>query len=296
MSKSALGKVYFSAAKAIDEVPLSFQSINDYKQILRLGFEQLNKQGYTLHSITQLKQKHIDWLVAHWKDSRLSTGTIKNRLSVFRRIAEVSRREQIIKSNGEYAIEPRAYVSEKSKAIEYIDLDKIDNDYVRASLELQKEFGLRREEAIKFKPHQADKGVAIELQASWTKGGIPRVIPITSASQRACLDRIKAFVVKGESLIPSDKNYREQRNIYDYTTHKIGLNNLHGLRHAYAQRRYESITNQLTNGYGWKSPIQGGPKRNLLNEYEKNVDTRARLMITQELGHSRISILRSYCA
>ncbi len=294
MSKSALRKAYYSAAQAIDQTKLSFQSINDYKQIVRLGLEQLNKQGFTLHSVEQLKQKHFDKLVSYWKEIKLSSGTIKNRLSVFRRVAEVSGRAQIIKSNQEYGIDPRSYISSVSKGIYDLDLEKIKDTYIKASLELQREFGLRREESIKFKPHQADISHSIVLQASWTKGGIERQVPITTTSQRDCLERIKVLVDKDMSLIPEDKNYRQQRDTYDYLTHKNGFKNLHGLRHAYAQNRYEILTNKLTNGYGWKSPIQNGPKTSQLNSYERFIDKSVRMMISQELGHSRLNITKSY--
>lgn len=294
MSKSALRKAYYSASQAIDKANLSFQSENDYKQILKHGLTQLNEYGFKLHSITQLKQKHLDFLVKKWIENKLSIGTIKNRLSAFRRVAEASGREQVVKSNKEYGLDSRSYIPTVSKGIYDINLNKIEDPYIRASLELQKEFGLRREESIKFKPHQADKGLAIELQASWTKGGIQRLILITSKSQRECLDKVKNLVGKEMSLIPKETTYKKQRDAYDYITHKHGLKNLHGLRHAYAQRRYEELTHQLTKGHGWKSPIQGGPQKLSLNSFEKHIDKRARLMISQELGHSRIAITKSY--
>lgn len=294
MSNSALRKAYFSAAKAIDTVNLSFQTTSDYKRIVHHALKTLNGYGFKLHSITQLKQKHVDKLIDSWKQESLSVGTIKNRLSVLRKVTEATGREQVIKSNLDYQVGSRQYVSTISKGIYDIDLKLIPDPYLRASLLLQKEFGLRREEAIKFKPHQADKGNLLELQASWTKGGIPRSVPIISKSQRECLDQIKKIVKKGQSLIPEGKTYKQQKNNYNYLTHKNGLRNLHGLRHAYAQQRYESLTHQLTNGHGWKSPIQGGPKKTELNPFEKNIDNRARLMISQEMGHSRIAIVRSY--
>lgn len=296
MSNKAIESTYHTIAKTMDHASLSYQSLTDYKGILRLSIEQLNKMGIILRSIDQLKQKHINKLVDTWQEKQLSSGTIKNRLSALRRVTELSGRNEVVKKNTDYRIAPRKYYSETSKAVHDIDLDKITDPYVRASLELQKEFGLRREESIKFKPHQADEGLGIRLQGSWTKGGISRLIPLTTQSQRDCLDRIKLLVGKNESLIPKELTYRQQRERYDYLTHKNGFHKLHGLRHAYAQHRYEVITNQLTNGYGWKPPIAGGPTSFQLNAYEKHIDYQARLMISQELGHSRVEIVKSYCA
>ena len=81
---------------------------------------------------------------------------------------------------------------------------------------------------------------------------------------------------------------------YDNLTHRQGFTKLHGLRHAYAQRRYEVLTHALTKGYGWKAPVLGGPSVSQLNAFEKHVDLQARLILSNELGHSRAQILRSY--
>lgn len=294
MSKSALRTALYSASKTLDEGRLSFQSLSDYKGILKRSLEQLNKMGIILRSIDQLKQKHVDKLIQAWSEAKLSTGTIKNRLSALRRVTELSGRKEVVKSNYDYNIGPRQYYSEISKAIDTIDINKIDDPYIQASLMLQREFGLRREESIKFKPHQADETNGIRLQASWTKGGIERLIPITNPQQRETLNRIKELVGKNESLIPKDSNYKKQKIRYDNITYKADFHNLHGLRHAYAQKRYEELTNDLSNGYGWKAPILGGPSQAQLNEFEKCVDMRARLYLSEELGHSRASIVRSY--
>ena len=81
---------------------------------------------------------------------------------------------------------------------------------------------------------------------------------------------------------------------YDNITRGQGYHRLHGLRHAYAQQRYEALTNMLTKGYGWKAPILGGPSKSQLNKIEQHIDMQARLLLSQELGHSRPGIVRSY--
>ena len=60
---------------------------------------------------------------------------------------------------------------------------------------------------------------------------------------------------------------------------------MHGLRHAYAQKRYFELT-------GHKSPICGGPKP--ASRQEKELDLIARKTISQELGHARVQITRAY--
>jgi hypothetical protein len=59
-----------------------------------------------------------------------------------------------------YGIPNRQYVTNVSKAqmLSQVDLSRIGDPYVRMSLELQQAFGLRREEALKLRPHDADRG------------------------------------------------------------------------------------------------------------------------------------------
>ncbi len=174
-----------------------------------------------------------------------------------------------------------------AKTLNTPDLDKIQDPHIRMSLELQQAFGLRREEAIKFRPGFADQGDHIHLKASWTKGGKSRTIPIRTNDQRNLLDRIRKQVGSG-SLIPQDRSYVQQLRVYERLTANAGLSRMHGLRHAYAQNRYEELT-------GWKSPAAGGPITKALSQEERECDRQARLIISRELGHERPQIVAIYC-
>jgi Integrase len=135
----------------------------------------------------------------------------------------------------------------------------------------------------------ADKGDRLELLSSWCKGGRGRVVPIRTEEQRYWLEQAKKIAKGFElSLIPTEKNYIQQRYIYDKQVSRAGLHHLHGLRHAYAQQRYKEMT-------GFESPINGGPKYNELTLEQKEIDHRARMILTEELGHSRKSIIKNYC-
>jgi len=151
---------------------------------------------------------------------------------------------------------------------------------------LQQAFGLRREEAIKFIPSYADQGDHLVLKPSWTKGGKARVIPIRTPEQREVLDRARKLAGKG-SMIPSNRNYVQQLRIYEGHTIRVGLSKMHGLRHAYAQRRYEELT-------GWKSPAAGGPISESLTSEQRELDLEVRLVISRELGHERRQVVSVY--
>lgn len=217
-------------------------------------------------------------------------GAIKNRLAAIRWWAQkVNRQNVVARSNDHYGIPDRQFVSSESKAksVTQADLDKVRDPRVRMSLTLQQAFGLRREEAIKFMPSYADRGDHILLKESWTKGGKARSIPVRTEEQRKVLEQAHRLAGKG-SLIPSAKNYRQQLRVYESDNLRAGLSRMHGLRHAYAQNRYEELT-------GWKSPAAGGPAAKSLSQEQREIDRQARLIITQELGHGRPHIVGIYC-
>ena len=252
--------------------------------------DQLHDLGFRGMKPRSLKQKHVEALVKDWLRQDLAVGTIKNRMAVLRWWAEkADRRSVVARSNAHYGIPDRQFVTHKSKAkaVGTRDLERIRDPYVRLSLELQQAFGLRREEAIKFIPSFADRGDHITLKSTWTKGGKQRDVPLRTEGQRAVLNRAHQLAGKG-SLIPSARNYVQQLRVYERQTANAGLSKLHGLRHAYAQARYEALT-------GWKAPAAGGPVPKALSPGQKVLDRQARRTISQELGHHREQILRVYC-
>ena len=260
------------------------------ERILTLIANQLHEMGFHHMVARSLKPKHVEALVKRWQAEGIALGTIKNRMSALRWWADkVDKRNVMARSNDHYGIGRRRYVSEESRALE-LDaqaLERIGDAHVRLSVELQRAFGLRREEAIKFSPGVADRGDRICLKASWTKGGKARVVPVRTQAQRDLLDRVHELVGSG-ALIPPQRNYREQRLVYERDTAKAGLRKLHRLRHTYAQERYEELT-------GWKSPAAGGPSCTSLSNDQRVRDREARLFISRELGHARPAIVGVYC-
>jgi hypothetical protein len=124
------------------------------------------------------------------------------------------------------------------------------------------------------------------LLGSWTKGGLERAIPITTAEQRAVLDEAHKLAGSG-SLIPAHKRYIEQLRMYEGQCKAAGLSRMHGLRHRYAQQRYETLT-------GWKAPAAGGPPKRVLDESQREKDGAAREIVSRELGHERTTITNVY--
>jgi len=267
----------------------SFATQNNRHRMLQLSANQLKEEGYRKMGSHSLKPKHIESLVGRWKAEGISSGTIKNRMATLRWWSEKVNKPGVIKrDNNEYSIENRTYVSNESKArtLPQDNLNSISNALVTYSLKLQKQFGLRREESIKFNVVTADKNQHLELKSSWTKGGRGRIIPINTAEQRYLLNDIKSKI-GNRALIPDDRTYKQQMKTYEWHVKNAGLDKMHGLRHAYAQSRYKELT-------GWNSPAAGGLSSQFLSEGQKTLDRQVRLLISKELGHEREEITAVY--
>jgi len=111
-------------------------------------------------------------------------------------------------------------------------------------------------------------------------------VPITTDAQRQALGRAHRLAGQG-SLIPAHKTYIQQRHVYDGQCKAAGLSHMHGLRHRYAQMRYEALT-------GRKAPAVGGTAANSLSPEQRMEDLHARQTISRELGHERLAITAIY--
>ena len=265
------------------------------RAMFRLFAKQLEENGYNIRKMTphDLKGRHVNKLLEQWRKDGISTATIKNRMSALRWWAKEINNEGAVKSNVELNIERRVFVTNESKAIslENIDLSKIDEN-IAQSLRLQDSFGLRREESMKFQPEFAldgqwiDNAKYIVLKPTWTKGKRGRTIPISNENQRKELRKAYALAQKnGGSMIPKEKSYKAHKSNFEAVTHALGVGQTHGLRHGYAQTRYRELM-------GFDCPAVGGFRSLSADEIAK--DKEIRMLISEELGHSRINITSVY--
>ncbi|HEY8101639.1 MAG TPA: phage integrase N-terminal domain-containing protein [Burkholderiaceae bacterium] len=249
----------------------------------------LADMGYTKLTLGGIKPKHIEAFIAQGQESELTSGTLKNRLSHLRWMAEKIGKQNIVaRTNDAYGIADRVYVTNTSKARELTNeqLSKVTDRYCAMSLQLQAAFGLRREESLKIQPDYADRGDHLTLKDSWCKGGKARDIPMTTDAQRQLINEAKALA-NGGSLIQKELSYKEQLRVFRSQCDAAGIHNVHGHRHGYAQERYATLT-------GWACPAQGGPVSKQLTTEQKRIDKAARLTISKELGHERESITAVY--
>ena len=269
----------------------SYNTQRSRKAHVKLIARHLAEAGFRRLKADNLKPKHVTALVERWQRDRISPGTFKNRMGALRWVyGKVGKHFLIPRENAALGIPDRQYVTNENKAREltpvFGDIEKIRSPFVRMSLELQRAFGLRREEALKIRPAWADRGTKLVLQGSWTKGGRPREIRILTDRQREVLDQAKLLAGNG-SLIPRDKTYISHLRTYKRQVAAAGFDKLHGLRHAYAQDRYRDLT-------GRDAPAAGGKSWSELTAQEKLEDGQARMTISEELGHGRSQVVSVY--
>jgi len=268
----------------------SFATQADRQHILDLIADQLHEMGFTKLRAEGFKPKHVNMLVERWKAEELQPGTLKNRMSALRWLAEKIGKQNIVeRTNAAYGIPDRVYVTNVSKARELAaeQLERIRDPYTRISLRAEAAFGLRREASIKMVAARADQGDWLVLKDSWNKGGREIRIPIRTEEQRQVLEDAKALT-KGKSLIaPGYKTYRAYLHHFRHECRRAGIHAVHGHRHLYAQERYQELT-------GWACPAQGGPTSKQLTKGQKARDREVRLQISHEMGHGRRQVTSIY--
>lgn len=298
MIKAKLKSATFSINELVNNIKgYSFASKADMRHMLNRCINDLHAQGFKLAHINGLKPKHIYVLVDLWKAQGKNTATIKNYMAKLRKVAVLLDKPQLVKAgNDSYQIARRSYAPTANKAIYQTDFSNCSDPLIRLSLEAQALFGLRREESMKIVISEAWFGDHLKIKPSWTKGGVGRTLAITNEEQRQWLNKVTQQIPRGHSLIPQNKTYKQQLHCYQRELKILGLTKCHGLRHAYAQRRYQELTKQFDKkSEGLISPIAGGiPTKNLTHE-QRQWDIQAREIISRELGHSRLAITKIYC-
>jgi site-specific recombinase XerC len=157
-------------------------------------------------------------------------------------------------------------------------------------LRLAQAFGVRITEFLMFRPEVA---LNVEGQLSileGTKGGRPRMVPIETEAQRQLSERVRAVAAgnaKGLLTAKPGQSLASARSHAYFVMRKAGITKkalgftIHGLRHQYACTIYKQLT-------GEEAPVRGG---GLVDE---DLDKRARLDISERMGHSRPEIVSAY--
>ena len=267
----------------------AFTTRSDREKSLKRLLKSLYEDGYQLEHVKYIKQRHVIHIVNKLKQEGASPGYIKNKMSHIRWLVEKLEKPNLVPSNDELGIPKRIYIDnvDKSRDLTQEDLEKVNAEYMQLSLRAQKFFGLRLEESLKIQAHVADQGERLYIKGSWAKGGKTRYIPILTEEQRAWLDECKSLMKhKHASLIPANITYKTYRDRFEKTCQLKGINHRHGLRHLYAQQRYQEIS-------GMPCRVKGGLLWKEMTWEQRALDRKARMLVSQALGHERIAGITS---
>jgi integrase len=260
------------------------------------------RKDFKLKKLDNLKLKHVKHLISKWKTEGRSISTIKNRTAQMRWLANhlpTPKINMIPHKNSELGIEDRSHDYNSDKA--WTPTAEYKSHLGEGSslhVDLMREFGLRFKEAATFRPNENVHKDKIDV-INGTKGGRDREVPLTNERQRDLISRLKEYVDSNrrECLIPTGMTFKKWEDSVrneqaQQGMNKDGVGTPHGLRHAYAQQRYQELT-------GWSSPaaISSDERayfRAKLSAGDRNVDIEARRQISAELGHGRIDVVSNY--
>jgi site-specific recombinase XerD len=273
--------------------------------------ETLRLLGYGVKQWKNLSNKHVGAVVKEWKNAGLATGTIKEYLSGVRAVARLFNNHRIAEKNSAFGIENRVYVSNRDKSVSEAVYERIvtalkasaniNDNRVAAQLQLQRELGLRKEEAFKFQPASAVMRDGTVFIQHGTKGGRERIIHHLSAKAKEAIAYAKS-VVSGKNTIPNDMTERQWECHFYKTLRFHGLSqdscgaSSHGLRHAYAQARYEQMTGFEPRCKFESSELFRANAERTAGADWARADQDARQIIKAELGHgpNRDDVMAQY--
>lgn len=281
---------------------VSHETTDTRYESLRRSFRDLRGLGYKLESVFNLKQRHVSALAKSWEERGLSSSTIANRISCLRTLSLWIGKPGMIQKASDFVKDPnsvrrmQATTEDKSWSAAGIDIIPMINlieqhDWrVGLQLKLMLAFGLRRKEAVMFRPLQADMGGAVRVRDG-TKGGRERVVMLETAGQRALLDFAKSRVKSiNEHIGHPDLTLEKALRRFNYVLEKFGITQrglgvtAHGLRHQFLNDLYEKLT-------GAPSPVRS---TNLTAQIDQLTHDLARSRVSQDAGHARLGISDAY--
>ena len=270
-----------------------------------------------IKTLNQIERSHVQAFAEHLNE-RHENGTLAGAspstiLSGVNSAMKTARQDSKLKVNPvrEAGLPSRTHIATIDRSATQADHNDAKNaisSRLAAQLDLQRELGLRFKESslidagktlceVQKMLRDPDKTREIKIIYG-TKGARPRDVPITSQSQIDALREAANIQGKDKSLVPNHQTWAQYQNQSYREITQTKIDGFHSERHYYANNRYESITCV-------KSPVQSGVEHkkhiaHIVNELgitrqeAIQLDREARMTVSRELGHSRISITNNY--
>lgn len=262
---------------------------------------ELREAGYMIKNIMNIDQRHITVVTGRWLERGLSASTMQTRFSILRWLAAAIGKAGLVRDPSFYSVPDSAMrrtyaaVVDKSWSGNGVDSHEVieaaakADEWVSTQLEAMDAYGLRMAEAILLQPALARTGNVLRIEQG-TKGGRTRLVPIETEYQEQVLQRAADLAKRSArgNLVPPGKNVQQAKDrLYYIVRRKLRISKAasgvtpHGLRHQYANDRYEELSGQ-------PSVVRGG------SIVDRAVDQAARQAVSNELGHSRLGVTASY--
>ena len=292
---------HFNHKHAIKDKDVSHKTREDRREFYFAFFGELRGNAEVKMWVRphNLGNRHIAYMVRRWVVRGLEPGTIQLYLSYLRTFAEWIGHPGMVLTAAKYVDDParveRSYAAATDKSwsahaivpdAKIAEVAAFDR-YVGCQLLMALRFNLRVKEAIMCTPHTPEVDGQLEVKRG-TKGGRQRFVPIDTAEKRTAFEAAKRCVEsKSAHLGRPGKTLEQNLERFRYVMRKFGITKAmlgvtaHGLRHEYANDRYEQFA-------GVASPVRGGPA------IKREEDRAARLRLAEELGHSRENISCAY--
>lgn len=291
-----------------------------YSEVLHQSVVDLRAARMPIQNITDFGLKHMLTLVRYWMEKGNAIGTVKWRVSIWRRFLTLTAKagkppvipkgrawDQILRDHGlAAATVSRATIPDLSKGWRdlglepepIIDAIRAEEPVVGACLDMMLAFGLRVNESVQIEPSDADEGMQLSVYRG-TKGRKPRKVKFSGNAerqewQRRLLQNAKLLASKHPKrrlAIPGLK-LKQMKDRLRYLVKKHGATKgqlgitPHGLRHQFGTDLFRDLT-------GMPAPVLG-----LLpaDEYNRNIDVvrEAYLDVSRQMGHERPSISSAY--
>jgi len=271
--------------------------------IIRMAFAQLWDMGVRLPSPRNLGNRHVFMLMERWDQEGVTVKVLHTRISCLRIFARWIGKDGMIKDVRDYLPERdltrrttakvnRAWEANGVIPQEVISRARALDERLALMLSMQDAFALRMKESIEMRPANclAESGKVLEIYEG-TKGGRLRRIDIDSDYKREVFEWARRLVATGRDgrIRWPNRTWKQARAHYYYLLRKLGVTKVdlgitsHGLRHGYAQAKYQDLT-------GLPSPIVGvDPK-----EVDPQAHRDAGIQVTRDLGHGRLQVTASY--
>jgi site-specific recombinase XerD len=294
---------------ALVEKGLSHSTIASYTTHCKKFVEFLQAE-HGIKTLNQIERSHVQAYAEHLNErhenGELERASPSTMLSAVNTAMKTARQDSKLSINPvrEAGLPSRTHIATVDRSASQSDHDDAKSAIstrLAAQLDLQREIGLRFKESSLINARktlqEAETTGKIKI-CTGTKGGRDRFVPITSRSQIDALRKAANIQGSEKSLVPEHQTWAQYQNqsYREITVTKI--DGFHSERHHYANNRYESIM-------GVKSPVQAGVEHKQHHTHiakqmgislqeAKQLDFRARILVSHELGHSRISITNNY--